>query len=118
MKLSQAESLAIELSSMLNAKGIVGYKIARNLRMINDELKEYHQIKADLFRKYGREADGQLVIDKGSDGYPLYLQEIAPIESEEISFNFRAFTDEELEQSDLTGRQMMFLMENFMGDES
>lgn len=50
MKLSQAESLALVLTGMLDTKGIVGFKIARNLRMLNDELKEFHFLFVKLFK--------------------------------------------------------------------
>ena len=76
MKLSQAESLALVLNTMLNVKGIVGFKIARNLRMINEELKEYNEKKEELFRKYGEEKDNQLIIEKDSENYPLFLEEM------------------------------------------
>lgn len=115
MNISQAEQLSISLSTMLSAKGIVGYKIARNLRMIEEELKEYHDIKAELFHKYGEEKDGQLIISKLSGNYLKYQSEIEEIEQQEVSFDFKAITDEELQNCDLNAQQMMFLMEHFGG---
>lgn len=109
MKLSQAESLALVLTGMLDTKGIVGFKIARNLRMLNDELKEFNEKKMELFQKYGEEKDGQLIIDKGSKNYPLYLEEIKPYEEHEVEFNFRIITEEELSNSELTAEQMYVL---------
>lgn len=113
MKLSQAEVLANILSSMLDTKGIVGFKIARNLRMINEELKEYFEKKQELFRKYGEEKEGQLIIDKGSENYPLFIEEIKPYEQQEVTFNFRMITEEELSCSDLTAEQM-YLLSDYM----
>ena len=109
MKLSQAESLALVLNTMLNVKGIVGFKIARNLRMINEELKEYNEKKEELFRKYGEEKDNQLIIEKDSENYPLFLEEMKPYEEQEVSFDFRMITEEELASSDLTAEQMYVL---------
>lgn len=116
MKIKQADELAFILNTMLQVKGIVGYKIARNLRMINDELKEYNEIKMDLFRKYGTEKDGNLIIEKGSENYPLYLEEIEPYENQEVSFDFKTITDEELQNGDLTAEQVLILSEYFMGE--
>ena len=113
MKQSEAKLLSISLKSM-EEKGKVAVKIARNIRMIDDELKEYYQYEAELFKKYGEEKDGQLVIDKNSDNYQKFLNEMQPLDNEEVSFNFRKFTDEELENSSLNVNQVLLLME-YMG---
>ena len=113
MKQSEAKLLSISLKSM-EEKGKVAVKIARNIRMIDDELKEYYQYEAELFKKYGEEKDGQLVIDKNSDNYQKFLNEMQPLDNEEVSFNFRKFTDEELENSSLNVNQVLLLIE-YMG---
>ena len=113
MKQSEAKLLSISLKSM-EEKGKVAVKIARNIRMIDDELKEYYQYEAELFKKYGEEKDGQLVIDKNSDNYQKFINEMQPLDNEEVSFNFRRFTDEELENSSLNVNQVLLLME-YMG---
>lgn len=111
MKIKQADNIALMLSTMLQVKGIVGFKIARNYRMISDELKEYNDKKMELFKKYGREENGQLIIDKDSENYPLFLQEIEPYNEQEVQFNFRMITEEELANSELTAGQMLILSE-------
>lgn len=114
MKQSEAKLLSISLKSM-DEKGKVAVKIARNIRMIDDELKEYYQYEAELFKKYGEEKDGQLVIDKNSENYQKFLNDMQPLDNEEVSFNFRKFTDEELENSSLNVNQVLLLME-YMGE--
>ena len=111
MKQSQAEILSLSLNSMMNEKGSVGLKIMRNKRMIDEELKEYYKLEADLFRKYGEEKDGQLVIAKDSENYPLFIKEIEPLNNEEVSFEFRKITEEELANSNLTANQMAVIWE-------
>lgn len=111
MKYSQAENLAIALGTLNDIKGIVGFKIARNLRMINDELKEYYQFKAELFKKYGEEKDGQLMINKESENFPLFMKELKPLMETEVNFDFRKITEEELIDSGLTSGQMSLIWE-------
>ena len=111
MKTSQADNLASNLSTMLSEKGTVGLKIARNLRMINDELKEYYQFKQELFKKYGEEHDGTLMINKESENFPLFIQELTPLESQEVTFDFRKITEEELANSGLTAEQILKIWE-------
>jgi len=115
MKQSEAKLLSISLKGM-DEKGKVAVKIARNIRMIDDELKEYYQYEAELFKKYGEEKDGQLVIDKNSENYQKFINEMQPLDNEEVSFNFRRFTDEELENSSLNVNQVLLLME-YMGEQ-
>ena len=114
MKISQANQLSESLSTMMNVRGKVGFKIAYNKRKIDEELREYLRFKQELFQKYGEEKDGMLQIFKGSDGYQKYLEEIAPIEDEDIKIDFKYFIEEELENADLTANQIYFLLENFM----
>lgn len=116
MKISQAEIIKSVLETMLETKGIVGYKIARNLRMINEELIEYENVKRELFRKYGRENNNQLIIDRDGENYPLFLGELKPYQEQEVEFDFKKITEEELAESGLSANQMMFLMEYFEGE--
>ena len=113
MKIKQADEMQFVLNRMLQIKGIVGFKIARNLRMINDELKEYNEVKQSLFEKYGTEKDGNLVIDKFSDNYTNFLKEIAPYEEQDVNFDFKRITEDEFMASDLTAEQVLILTEYF-----
>lgn len=116
MKTSQAESLSIALNSLMEEKGIVGLKLARNKRMIDDELKEYYEFKQELFKKYGEEKDGNLVIAKDSENYPLFMKEIEPLENQEVNFDFRKISEDELAGSTLTARQMNAIWEWMVDD--
>lgn len=111
MKTSQAKLLSIALNSMMEERGIVGLKLMRNKRMIDDELKEYYELEAELFKKYGEEKDGQLVISKESENYQQFLKEIEPLNEQEIEFSFRKITEEELANSNLTANQMAVIWE-------
>lgn len=111
MKIIQAEILAEQLRTMKDIKGVVGLSIARNLRMIDDELKEYYELKSELFKKYGEEQGGNLVINKMSDNYPLFLKEMAPAEEQDIEFNFRKVSEDDMIDSGLTSEQMYLLMD-------
>lgn len=48
----------IELLSGCHETGKLGYAIARNLRRMKDAATEYLNLRADLFRKFGRPVDG------------------------------------------------------------
>ena len=111
MEISQAKLLSLSLNTMMEEKGVVGLKLMRNKRMIDDELKEYYEFEAELFKKYGEEKEGQLVISKDSENYKKFLEEIAPLNDAEVNFEFRKLTEEELAQSNLTANQMAVIWE-------
>ena len=111
MKQSQAKLLSLSLNTMMEEKGVVGLKLMRNKRMIDDELKEYYEFEAELFRKYGEEKDGQLVISKDSENYQEFLKEIEPLNNAEVNFDFRKIMEEELANSNLTANQMAVIWE-------
>ena len=117
MKTIQADNLSIVMQGMLNCKGPVDVKIARNYRMINDELIDYRNARLDLFRKYGEQVGDQLKVDKGSENYPLFLKEMTALDDMKIEFSFRKITEEELNDSGLTSQQMLILMDNDMVEE-
>ena len=113
MKQLQAEILSVHLNSMMNEKGIVGYKLMRNKRMIDDELLEYYHFKNELFKKYG---DGKEFIDPNTENGKKFIEEFQPIADIEVNFDFRKLTEDELAQSTLTASQMAILWEWMVED--
>lgn len=110
MKYSQAEQLGIAMVSLLDVKGSCGLKIARNLRMIQDELKEYYQRKEELFKKYGEEKDGQLIVEKTSPHFEEFSKELNELDLD-VDFPFRKITEQELIDSGLSAKQMTLIWE-------
>lgn len=110
MKASQAEKLALSLNELMDVKGSAGLKIARNLRMINDELREYYQFKEELFKKYGEEKDGTLMVNKDSANFSSFVEELNKIDYD-VNFDFRKITDDELVESGMNARQMSIIWE-------
>lgn len=109
MKLSQAENLSSSLSLLADIKGSAGLKIARNKRMIDDELKEYYERKQELFKKYGTQDGEFLKVPKENE--QAFLNEILPLSEMEVDFNFRKLTEAELIESGMTSAQMSLIWE-------
>ena len=114
MKTIQAENLTMMMKAMMNCKGPVGVKLARNFRMINDELIEYREERIKLFKKYGKQEGDKLRVEEDSENYPLFLQESKALDEMEIEFNFRTISEDELKDSGLTAQQMLVLMDSGM----
>lgn len=110
MKTSQAEQLLINLDSLTECKGSIGFKIAYNIRKLSDELREYIQFKQELFKKYGEEVEGNLVINKESGNFPLFIKELNELD-QEIEIPLMRFTEKDLVDSGLSAKQMSLIWE-------
>ena len=110
MKTSQAENLLINLDSLTECKGSIGFKIAYNIRKLSDELKEYVQFKQELFKKYGEEVEGNLVINKESENFPLFVKELNELD-QEIEIPLMKFSEKDLIDSGLSAKQMSLIWE-------
>ena len=111
MKLSQAKMLSVALNTMMDEKGVLGFKLMRNKRMIDEEIQEYYAIEEQLFNKFGEEKDGEIVINKETDNFKKFMDEIEPFSNQEVDFDFKKITEEELANSNLTANQMAVIWE-------
>lgn len=72
------------LQKLLPHRDKVGYFAARNTRILNDNLTEYHKVKEDLIRKYGTDAeDGSVQLsikDPKFEDFSKELEEFSKIE--------------------------------------
>lgn len=112
LNLLLAENILNSLSTMSSrSKGIVGYAIARNMRLLSQELTEYHKIKQELFLKYGEQKDGQLYIDKDNENFDKFVSELSKYDVLEIDVDFMQVEEKDLIESGLNGDEMFFLMQ-------
>lgn len=109
IKLLEAEQLGNNISSMLkDCKGITAYALSKDLRLIQTELKEYGDIKTNLFQKYGESLEnGSMRIKE--EHMQEYIDEMKKFESETVEINFRTLKEEEIVDSGLTGEQMYLI---------
>ena len=115
MKTSQAENLLINLNMLTECKGSIGFKIAYNIRKLSDELKEYVSFKAELFKKYGEENDGQLMINRESPNFSSFVKELNELD-QEIEIPLLKFTEKDLVDSCLSAKQMSLIWEIYGND--
>ena len=112
MKQVDAERLMVCLYDMTDVKGVAGVKLARNLRMLSEELKEYLLYKQEMFKKYGTEDEnGQWKIQTNTENYFNYLKEMKSLDELEVTFDFRKINEEELANSGLTAEQILKIWE-------
>ncbi len=94
--------------------GVVGYAIAKNMRMFDDALTEYTNIKNELIKKYGDQNDkGDWFIANGTLGYANFSREIKEYNDIEIDIDVMQITQQQLIDSGLMG-DTMFVLDSFM----
>ena len=117
MKLSiiDADNLTQIIEPMLkDAKGITAYALAKNLRLLATELREYHDTKMKLFQKYGVQDGDKITIDKNSENYQKFIDEFKMFEKEEVEIDFRILKEDDLKDCNLNGEQIYLLSKYFV----
>ena len=109
MRMTNAEG-ANCLSIMMNIqeKGKLGFTIAKNMRKLNEEMKEYFAKRDDLIRKYGQHQDGdQYRIPPES--VQAFIDELK--EYDDIAFDFdpQTISENDFCNGSLTSDQMYAL---------
>lgn len=110
MRMTNAEGAQC-LSIMMNIqeKGKLGFAIAKNMRKLNDELREYFAKRDELIQEYGEKQDGdQYRIPP--EAAQKFIDELR--EYDEIPFDFEPQTidEEAFASGSLTSDQMYALM--------
>lgn len=112
-----AEALYITLSEIADkTRGLTGYAVARNLRILRDDLTEYRAKKRELFQEYGEEKDGAFYIMKESPNFQKYEEEIRVYDEIPLNIDLMKVSGEELAKTELTGEQMFLLIDYMVED--
>lgn len=62
-----------------DVNGKLGYAVARNIRELNNSLKEYTQFKNELIIKYGEQKGNEFSLSQNSERYKDFQTEITPL---------------------------------------
>lgn len=92
MKLTNGTILDIinTLSKFKNQSGLMGYMIAKNLRMLRAEIADCEKFKDELVDKYGKEnEDGaKYISEENPETLQKFLNEFLPVLNCEVDINF------------------------------
>lgn len=76
------------LTKFQNQKGIVGFAIAKNLKIFRAETEEVTLFRNDLIKKYGdKDENGALFITEKSENYSKFVEEYIPVLNCEVDIN-------------------------------
>jgi len=89
--------------------------IAKNLRKLNEELKEFLETRDELIKKYGEVTeDGMITLKIDSENFSKYIQEIEPIGQMKFNVDLVKITYDDLPET-ITPEQVLAL--DFMIEE-
>lgn len=82
-----------------NADGKLGYVMARALRILSAEIKDYDEKRVELIQKYGtKDEEGNYSISpEDEENYKTFLEELVPILNYAIEVNIPQIDEEEFE---------------------
>lgn len=101
MKITNGAILEViaAIQKFANTDGKLGYVMARALRILTAEIKDYDEKRIALIQKYGEKSEdnGNYVIDPESDKYNEFLDELIPILNYAIDVNVPQVEEEEFD---------------------
>lgn len=87
--------------------GKTAFVVARNLRLINDEVEEYRKKTEEIVRKYGEEQDDGMIRIVDPEKVKKADEEYVGISNLEISVDILKIEENDLMNTNLTAREMM-----------
>lgn len=100
---------------MEKTQGRLGYAIAKNHRMILNELKEYQGLKDSAIMRFGtKNEQGRASIQVGTDAYEKYLEEMKQYDDIESDVNIVMVKADDVYSSNLSAKEVsgiLFMIE-------
>lgn len=92
---------------MDKARGKLGYAIAKNYRILSEELNEYTEIKNTAIIKFGeKDNEGHISIQLGTEAHKQYLNEMKQYDDIKSDVNILIVSPEDVYSSNLTAKEV------------
>lgn len=112
MKLYQllnADKAIEALGESKNLKAKTAYTVAKDIKMINEEVDNYKKVFNDMLLKYGHEQDGNYVISEQDETFPVFIKEHNELVNTELDLNLVQLSIDDLDGAELTPNQLIAL---------
>lgn len=111
MKMTNEEmGVNIEVLAALKETGKLGYAVARNLRKMKEEAKEYLDLRRELLSKYGKPTDDGKIFVFG-ENFKHYQEELGDIPKIEHEVEVFTVSEDEFIAGGINSQQMAVLMD-------
>lgn len=106
MRMTNAEGVeCLSILTSIHEKGKLGYAIAKNMRKLNDEMREYFEKRDELIQKYGEKQDGEKY-KIPPESVQKFMDELREYDEIEFDFEPHMIGEEEFCRGELTSDQM------------
>ena len=83
------------LTRLSGLTGKEGLAVAKTKLAIRDDAAAFVEVKDNIFRRYGTEKDGRLMVRLDSPNYDDFLKEITELANEEVDVNLHQIPESE-----------------------
>lgn len=89
-------------------KGVKALKVLKIFKKIEEELNNLEEFRSRLVIKYGKEIDGQIVVEKDTENFQKFVEEYLEAAKSEIDLNVDlTLTENEIEN--FSAKELEFL---------
>jgi hypothetical protein len=89
-------------------KGVKALKILKIFKKIEEELNSLEEFRSRLVIKYGKETDGQIIVEKDTENFQKFIEEYLEAAKSSIDLNVDlSLSEEEIEN--FTAKELEFL---------
>ena len=96
-----SRNVLIKLNNTAGMSSVVAYRVGKNIKLLDDELKPYDKDRKAIIDEATRQYD--IPEDKLQEA----LQEIEKLQDEDINIDIRKVTVEDINKAELTPRELM-----------
>lgn len=113
VKLLNSKEVIEKLGNTPGLKSVIAYKVAKNIKAINEELETFDKARLKTIEKYAdKDAEGSTIIEDGK--YKMSEEaaieanhELVELQQVEIDLKFEIIPIEEIEKAELTPLEIM-----------
>lgn len=112
-KLLNGKAALITLGNTKGLSSVIAYRIAKNIKVIDEELKTFEETRLNIVKEYSnkdkdgnpatkKDVNGNEVFDIDNENMKLLSQEIEKLQDEKVDIDIRQLSLEEIDKAELS----------------
>lgn len=111
--LLNGKAALITLGNTKGLSSVIAYRIAKNIKVIDEELKTFEETRLNIVKEYSnkdkdgnpatkKDVNGNEVFDIDNENMKLLSQEIEKLQDEKVDIDIRQLSLEEIDKAELS----------------
>ena len=111
--LLNGKAALITLGNTKGLSSVIAYRIAKNIKAIDEELKTFEETRLNIVKEYAnkdkdgnpatkKDANGNEVFDIDNENMKLLSQEIEKLQDEKVNIDIKQLSLEEIDKAELS----------------